>query len=45
MINAKKCPFGEDYTDRHICKLSPKLYSSMLPCKWKIDDWKEHSNG
>ena len=38
------CPFGEDYTDRHICKLSPKLYSSMLPCKWDVDDWKEESN-
>lgn len=34
------CPFGLDMSDRHICKLSPQLYSAT-PEKWPIGDWKE----
>lgn len=35
------CPFEMDLPDRHICKLSPKLDSDMLPEFWDVDDWKE----
>ena len=37
------CPFGKDYSDRHICCLSPQLYTPT-PENWPIDDWKEDSD-
>lgn len=42
--NCFGCPFGKDMPDRHICKLSPKLYSDMIPSRWDVDDWKDDSN-
>lgn len=38
------CPFEIDLPDRHICRLSPKLYTGILPEYWELDDWKEDSN-
>lgn len=38
------CPFEIYLPDRHICRLSPKLYSDMLPCGWDVDGWEEDSN-